>query len=81
MRARSAPYDRRLDFVLPSALAEAVVTAAQARMQSVNSWLRAACIQQLREQELRSGDNAISRLSSVGALPPSSSTGDRTEIR
>jgi predicted HicB family RNase H-like nuclease len=50
MSARSAPavkYDSRLNFVLPSRVADAVTKSAQEKMQSVNSWLRLACIEQL----------------------------------
>jgi hypothetical protein len=75
MRAR-APYDARLDFVCPSSLAEAVARAARGEMQSVNSWLRMACIQRLRQQhdEMRSGANIVADSPSAlrGQAPSSS---------
>jgi hypothetical protein len=70
MRAR-APYDARLDFVCPAKLAEDVATAAQVKMQSVNSWLRAACAAQLRQQtnEMRSdGTAAVSTVRELAAI-------------
>jgi hypothetical protein len=72
MRART-PYDARLDFVLPSTLAKAVATAARGEMQSVNSWLRMACIQRLRQQhdEMRSdGDAVVSSVETLAAIEP-----------
>jgi hypothetical protein len=75
MRSRT-PYDARLDFVCPSSLAEAVATAARDEMQSVNSWLRMACIQRLRQQhdETRSGTNIVAGSPPVlrGQVPSSS---------
>jgi hypothetical protein len=51
MRARTAAYDSRLDFVCPAELAEAVTAAARARLQSKNSWLRMAVIERLKQEQ------------------------------
>ena len=48
MRTRAPDeYTHRMSFVLPPALFEAVQTEARSRMQSLNSWLRQACLAQL----------------------------------
>lgn len=50
MRTRNAPevsYERRMSFVMPPSLADAVTEAAQAKLMSINSWLRQACLEQL----------------------------------
>jgi hypothetical protein len=60
MRARTVPFDRRMDFVLPRSLFEAVGMAAAARMQSRNSWLRLAILEQLRRERDVRVENARS---------------------
>jgi hypothetical protein len=48
MRIRNAPeYERRMSFVMPPFLFEAVSEAAASKLMSVNSWLRQACLEQL----------------------------------
>ncbi len=47
-RTQNAPaYPRRLGFVLPQELKEAIEESAKARMCSINSWIRQACLSQL----------------------------------
>jgi hypothetical protein len=45
MRARTAPaYSRRVGFVLPQELKEAIEQSASSQMCSINSWVRQACL-------------------------------------
>jgi hypothetical protein len=72
MRARSAPaFRRRLSIVAPETLVDAVHASADARLCSVGSWIRQACLQALAEESVRSGtanglslhhDHAVERL-------------------
>lgn len=48
-RGVRAAYDRTLKSTVPVELHEAVTTAAREKMQSVGSWLRAACLKALKE--------------------------------
>lgn len=56
MKGRTAPeYTSRVSFVMPEQLYDRVTEAATSRMQSLNSWLRAACLAAL-AQESKSND-------------------------
>jgi hypothetical protein len=48
---KSVSYERRMGFVAPAKLADAVSRAAADKMQSVNSWLRQACVAALKEND------------------------------
>jgi predicted HicB family RNase H-like nuclease len=52
MRYRAPGYDRRISFVMPPSLYEAVTAAADEKMQSINAWLRQACLSKLEEGDV-----------------------------
>jgi hypothetical protein len=55
MRARTAPeYCCRLNVVAPEELVEAVKASADARMTSINSWVRQACLLALAKETVES---------------------------
>jgi hypothetical protein len=53
MRTRSVPaYSRRVGFVLPKELKEAIEQSASSQMCSINSWIRQACLLALAKESL-----------------------------
>jgi hypothetical protein len=62
MRARSAPaYRRRFHVHFPEALAEAVEHSADAKMTSVNSWIRQACLLALAKETTERREHEMHR--------------------
>ena len=52
-------YPSRISFVMPDQLYEGVKEAAASKMQSINSWLRQACLEQLSKAKETDADQRV----------------------